>query len=210
MPKEMFYKISKEKQEVFINAAIDEFTSKSFENTSVNSIIKKANISRGSFYNYFADIEELFIYIFEKVKKERFRFVSEIINDCSGDYFIFIKKLFAYDFDSFRRTGRYSLFRNYIHYIVVSKKGSIRDIIINPQNLEFMDANKNFSEIFDFKKYDMTFEESMDLIEMVMIIAVNTFLKSESDNLTKEEVLKIFDQRIKIIEYGTRKREVQL
>jgi AcrR family transcriptional regulator len=64
MPKKMFYKIPVEKQEMFINAAIDEFTSKSFENTSVNSIIKKANISRGSFYNYFEDIEQLFNFIF--------------------------------------------------------------------------------------------------------------------------------------------------
>ena len=102
MPKEMFYKIPLEKQEMFINVAIDEFTSKSFEQASINSIIKKANISRGSFYNYFEDIEELIMFVFEKVKQERFQYASEIIKSCDKDYFIFIRKLFEYDFDSFK------------------------------------------------------------------------------------------------------------
>ena len=207
MPKEMFQKISKEKQETFINAAIDEFTTKSFENTSVNSIVKKAKISRGSFYNYFEDIEELFNYIFEKVKNERFIYANHILKDCNKDYFVFIKKLFAYDFDAFKSKGRYSLFRNFIHYIVVSKKGSIRDIIINPLNSEIMNKEESFQTIFDFEKYGMDLEESMDLMEMTMIVVVNTFLKSESEELSKEEVLKIFDKRIKIIEFGTRRRE---
>lgn len=207
MPKEMFYKIPIEKQEMFINAAIDEFTSKSIENASVNSIIKKANISRGSFYNYFEDIEELFNFIFEKVRKERFIFANEIIKECNRDYFIFIKKLFAYDFDSYKSKGRYSLFRNFVHYIIVSKKRSIRDMIIIPLSSELMDNKESFITLFDFKKYGMNIEESLDLIEMTMIITVNTFLKSESEDLSKEETLKVFSQRIKIIEFGTRKRE---
>jgi hypothetical protein len=41
---------------------------------------------------------------------------------------------------------------------------------------------------------------------MKMILAVNTFLKSESDELSKEEVLKVFGQRMNIIEFGTRRR----
>ena len=207
MPKEMFYKIPLEKQEMFINAAIDEFTSKSFEKASINSIIKKANISRGSFYNYFNDIEELFNFIFERVRKERFIFANEIIKECNRDYFAFIKKLFAYDFDSYKSKGRYSLFRNFIHYIIVSKKGSIRDIIINPLNSNFLDNKENLPSVFDFEKYGMNLEESLDLIEITMIIAVNTFLKSESDDLSKEEVLNVFSQRMNIIEFGTRKRD---
>ncbi len=208
MPKDMFYKISKQKQETFINAAIDEFTTKSFENTSINSIVKRANISRGSFYNYFGDIEELFNYIFEKVKQERFIYANEILEECNKDYFIFIRKLFAHDYDSFKSKGRYSLFRNFIHYIIVSKKGSIKNVVINPLSSEFMNNKESFQNIFDFKKYGMNLNESIDLMEMTMIVAVNTFLKSESEELTKEEVLKIFNQRINIIEFGTRKREV--
>ena len=61
--------------------------------------------------------------------------------------------------------------------------------------------------VFDFEKYGMNLEESLDLIEITMIIAVNTFLKSESDDLSKEEVLNVFSQRMNIIEFGTRKRD---
>jgi len=206
MPKEMFYKIPLEKQEMFINVAIDEFTSKSFEQASINSIVKKANISRGSFYNYFEDIEELIMFVFEKVKQERFQYASEIIKSCDKDYFIFIRKLFEYDFDSFKSTGRYTLFRNFIHFITVNKKGSIRDIIVNPVNFDFIDSNKGFEDVFDFKKYGLEKDSILDLIEMTMILAVNTFLKSESEELSKEEVIKIFNHRMNIIEFGARKR----
>ena len=43
---------------------------------------------------------------------------------------------------------------------------------------------------------------------MTMIIVINTFLKSETEDLNKEEVLKIFNNRIAILNNGSRKREI--
>lgn len=207
MPKKIFENISKEKQEMFINVALEEFTTKSFEQVSVNSIVKKAGISRGSFYTYFENKDELFNYIFMQVREERFNQGKELIKESNEDFFVFIKKLFEYDFDHFSTNNRYSLFRNYIHYIQVNKKGSIKDSIIMPLNGLFSNEGKPYSSIFNIKKYGMNEIQFLDLVEMIMIIVVNTFIKYEAEDLSKEALLKIFNNRMNLIEYGSRKKE---
>ncbi len=206
MPKEMFFNISQEKREMIINAAVEEFTSKSFEQVSVNSIIKRAKISRGSFYTYFENLEELFNFIFSKIREERSYYAKDLIKEANGDYFIFIKKLFVYDYDAFSQKNRYSLFRNYIHYIQTSKNVSLKETIIQFMKYDFTKEKHEVSDIFDYEKYEIDESEFVDLVEMTLLIIINTFLKSESEKLNKEEVISLFNKRINILEYGTRKR----
>ena len=208
MPKDMFSHIPIEKQKMFLNVAIEEFTTKSFEQVSVNSIVKNAGISRGSFYTYFEDKDELFNYIFKQIREERFEYAKGVIKESKRDFFRFIKIMFIYDFEHFFNNNRYSLFRNYIHYLQVNKKGSIRDSIIMPLSNSEDNSVMKYSNIFDISRYNMDDNEFLDLVEMTIVIVINTFLKSESENLSKEEIIKIFNNRIEILKRGSRKREV--
>ena len=45
-------------------AAIREFSRVPLDKVSINKIVKYADISRGSFYTYFQDKEDVFQYIF--------------------------------------------------------------------------------------------------------------------------------------------------
>lgn len=202
MPKDMFYKISKEKQTMFIDVAIDEFTSKSFEKVSVNTIIKKANISRGSFYNYFSDLEELFNYILKEVKEDRINHAKTLLKKNNGDYFQFIRDLFRYDYDAFSQSGRYSLFRNYIHYIQSIKRGSLKEYLILTSIESFEIEGKSLNEIFKYEQYNLNKDDFLDLIEVLIILMINTFLKSESENLSKDEIIQLFNKRVSYLEYG--------
>ena len=49
MPTQTFFNLPKKKQELLLKSARNEFTNTSFENASINQIIKEAGISRGSF-----------------------------------------------------------------------------------------------------------------------------------------------------------------
>lgn len=69
MPKDTFLNLAKEKQKALIDAATKEFSRVSFEDASINQIIKEAKISRGSFYMYFDSKEELYFYILEDKRK---------------------------------------------------------------------------------------------------------------------------------------------
>ena len=96
MPKETFYRLPDEKRERIMAAAEREFLENSFEAASINRIINEAAIPRGSFYQYFEDKKDIFLYIVSTHKNEAFGFVESFIKDSDGDVFSFMRK--AIDF----------------------------------------------------------------------------------------------------------------
>lgn len=61
----MFNNLQSEKKQQIINAAIEEFVRMGFEKASTNEIVKRANISKGSLFNYFNSKKDLYIYLIE-------------------------------------------------------------------------------------------------------------------------------------------------
>ncbi|QTN01320.1 TetR family transcriptional regulator [Sediminibacillus dalangtanensis] len=60
-----FKQLKSEKQERIINAAIKEFVRNGFEKASTNEIVKEANISKGSLFNYFNSKKDLYLFLLE-------------------------------------------------------------------------------------------------------------------------------------------------
>jgi AcrR family transcriptional regulator len=60
MPTSTFYNLEESKRKQIFDACVDEFSLHTFSEASINQIIKAANISRGSFYQYFAEKMEMF------------------------------------------------------------------------------------------------------------------------------------------------------
>ncbi|MDD2498558.1 MAG: TetR family transcriptional regulator [Desulfitobacteriaceae bacterium] len=66
MPKSTFYHLPKDKQNKVLEVCKEEFESNTIANANVASIVKKLNIARGSFYQYFESLEECFFTVLEK------------------------------------------------------------------------------------------------------------------------------------------------
>jgi len=73
--KEAFDKIPEEKRKRILDAATDEFANYGFENTSIQQIAKRAEISVGSVYKYFENKDELFA----MVVKENLTLLEELL-----------------------------------------------------------------------------------------------------------------------------------
>ncbi len=73
--KEAFDKIPEEKRKRILESATSEFAEYGFENTSIQQIAKKAEISVGSVYKYFENKEELFA----MVVKENLALLEELL-----------------------------------------------------------------------------------------------------------------------------------
>ncbi len=67
MPKRLYYALSPEKQSSIVEAALREFSEHPYDEASINQIIKRASISRGSFYLYFTDKEDLYMWIIDLI-----------------------------------------------------------------------------------------------------------------------------------------------
>ncbi|WP_124067017.1 TetR/AcrR family transcriptional regulator [Clostridium sp. E02] len=72
MPSERFINLSEGKKHLIYDAAMEEFIRVSYEKASINKIIQRAGISRGSFYTYFTDKKDLLGYIISE-EAERLR-----------------------------------------------------------------------------------------------------------------------------------------
>ncbi|SMO32155.1 TetR/AcrR family transcriptional regulator [Melghirimyces algeriensis] len=115
MPKQTFFNLPQNKRERIIAAAIDEFAEYHFLDASINRIIDHANISRGSFYQYFEDLEDLYQYIFQIVADKKQAYMDQHLMDqqTSNDIFQVLRKMyqlglkFAEEHPAFAKIGNH-------------------------------------------------------------------------------------------------------
>jgi AcrR family transcriptional regulator len=95
MPKETFLNLPKDKQTLIRNIAVAEFAEYSFEQASINRIVTKSGIAKGSFYQYFEDKKDLFLYIVRIIGEEKLNYMSPLMrNPAEQDIFTLIRGLY--------------------------------------------------------------------------------------------------------------------
>lgn len=62
--KKTFFNLPEEKQKRVLETAIEEFSEKGYEGASINIIVSRLGIAKGSIYQYFTNKKNLFLYIF--------------------------------------------------------------------------------------------------------------------------------------------------
>lgn len=85
MIKKTFYNLPYEKRKRITDAVIKEFKERPNEKVSINRIIKTAEISRGSFYQYFDDKVDLIEIITKTMFEESSNKAKEILKLSCGD-----------------------------------------------------------------------------------------------------------------------------
>jgi len=81
MPKETFFNLPDEKRNLIISAALHEFSRANYNTASINQICRRANIAKGSFYQYFTDKLDLYVYIMTLGIEEKIRFFSKAVTE---------------------------------------------------------------------------------------------------------------------------------
>lgn len=79
MPKETFYNLPETKREKLTAAATEEFAQANFHTASINQICKNARIAKGSFYQYFADKLDLYVYVMRLAVSEKIKYFSVVL-----------------------------------------------------------------------------------------------------------------------------------
>lgn len=90
--KDTFDKTTEERRQNVLKVAIEEFASKGYNATSINDISKKAQISIGAMYSYFASKEDLFL----SIVNNAYILMDDILRDVednSNDIFDCVKMM---------------------------------------------------------------------------------------------------------------------
>lgn len=90
--KDTFDKTTEDRRQKVLDVAIDEFAANGYNATSINDIAKKANISIGAMYSYFASKEDLFLTIVNNAYEMMDLILKEVEKN-SGDIFDVVERM---------------------------------------------------------------------------------------------------------------------
>ena len=77
MPHQTFFNLPDKKRQKITDLAIAEFANNDYKNASITKIVKQAKIAKGSFYQYFEDKKELYLYLVDLASKEKLAFLQQ-------------------------------------------------------------------------------------------------------------------------------------
>lgn len=200
MIKKTFYNLPYEKRKRITDAVIKEFMERPNEKVSINRIIKTAEISRGSFYQYFDDKVDLIEIITKTMFEESNNKAKEILKLSCGDLFVMYIKMFDYfgDYSSQKQTMK--IMRN----IVDSFKANddlVSEYLKNRFNMAL--TNNEIYTIVDRQNLKFQDNESVKcLIEILTQVLKNAIFDVFVAGSDREEVRERLIKKIDIIKQG--------
>ena len=201
MIKKTFYNLPYEKRKRITDAVIKEFMERPNEKVSINRIIKTAEISRGSFYQYFDDKVDLIEIITKTMFEESNNKAKEILKLSCGDLFVMYIKMFDYfgDYSSQKQTMK--IMRN----IVDSFKANddlVSEYLKNRFNMAL--TNNEIYTMVDRQNLKFQDNESVKcLIEILTQVLKNAIFDVFVAGSDREEVRERLIKKIDIIKQGT-------
>ncbi|TDL31871.1 TetR/AcrR family transcriptional regulator [Jeotgalibacillus sp. S-D1] len=202
MPKLTFYNLSEDKKQTLIASAKKEFSRAPLSEASISNIIKSAGISRGSFYQYFEDKEDVFFYLLnEQTKQRKSDFILSLAKN-NGDLFdsmitLFTSVLQNEDDSNFLKNA----FLNMTHKIENSFAGMIND----------SDRTENFKKMTALINKDkLNAENDKELYHLLQIVIAVTFhsiVEKFSRDLSFEEALNNYQMEIHLLKKGLCRNE---
>ena len=200
MIKKTFYNLPYEKRKRITDAVIKEFMERPNEKVSINRIIKTAEISRGSFYQYFDDKVDLIEIITKTMFEESSNKAKEILKLSCGDLFVMYIKMFDYfgDYSSQKQTMK--IMRN----IVDSFKANddlVSEYLKNRFNIAL--SNNEIYPMVDRQNLKFQDNESVKcLIEILTQVLKNAIFDVFVAGSDREEVRERLIKKIDIIKQG--------
>jgi len=95
MPKKTFFNLPEEKRALICEVGIVEFARYSYNAASINRIVANAGIAKGSFYQYFEDKRDLFMYLMELVSLEKANYIAPVITNTEQlDIYSLLRELY--------------------------------------------------------------------------------------------------------------------
>ena len=92
--KPTFDRLKPDKKQQFIEAAFEEFALHSFQEASLNRLVKKLGIAKGSIYQYFDDKKALYFYLKEYMIAKKRAFMQSAMTTTPDNFWHWLENLF--------------------------------------------------------------------------------------------------------------------
>ena len=202
MCRETFRRLPEEKRTRFLDAAWNEFNRVSIAEASVNQIVQKAGVPRGSFYQYFADKGDLFTYLMEDVGAHYIREYRKIIQQAGGDLFKAQRLAFAGFIGEARNED--PLFERCLRLLQLNPGLPMQLMVLEAKDSPVLAGVRDVLDTSALVRQD---EDYLNQLFYITVMALATAVR---DNLTNpeqaEQQRKALDLRLEIIQNGCLKQ----
>lgn len=203
-----FYSLELEKQQRIINAALKEFARNGYEKASTNEIVKEAEISKGSLFNYFNSKKELYLFLFD--------YVTEIINKIYDEVDLnerdFFERMRQFGLVKFKIYKKFPCVFDFLNAVAEEDAAEVKPEIKRIGNDLISKGLEQGYKNIDFTKFrdDIDIKKTIDIINCAILgLAEQQREKVNSFVDTDIEVLDDFDEYFDILKRCFYKKEEQ-
>lgn len=198
MASERFCNLPEEKKQRIIAAARDELSRVPYDEVSINRIVKEAGIARGSFYEYFADKDDMIEYLMGDYCRRMERMFGAMFQAGRLDIFDAARRAVACTVEFSREEGREALCRNLFSCMRMNRRFSFERMMDTERTL----VTTGLPYIDRERFRDASDEAVSFLLDTLVVLARNTIARIFTDPENREQYLAQLDRRLVIIKHG--------
>jgi TetR/AcrR family transcriptional regulator of autoinduction and epiphytic fitness len=197
--------LNEKKREAIISASIDEFYAKGYEGSSMDTIAKKANVSKATVYNHFKNKEELFLAI-AYMLKDRFKNNLDYKYSKELDIKVQLKELATKEMSFLSNSENMTLIQ-IVTIVMIQKNGIGKKLLEETKD----NSIANISKWFDDAKLDNKLEfDDSEFVTKHLVGLIKSFAfypqlygapiltKTEQEDIidkTVDSILKIYSKK---------------
>lgn len=203
MPTQRFLNLKESKKNAILEAAAHEFARVPYSAASINQIIKEAEISRGSFYTYFEDKDDLMRYMLRGFRDTLKKKVFDYLEEENGNPFRLCTRLLK----EWMKTGSeritFQIHRNLLADLSVSGQNQmfgIRGFLMKDELYKAF--VQELYERLDKEQYPTTLETLSYVVDMAMMILLKSMAMYYQNPSKKETIVLVLTEEMAILERG--------
>lgn len=202
MPKSTFFNLPDEKRERILKAAIDEFAEYSYHKASVSRIVERAKIPKGSFYQYFENKKDLFIYVISVGVQMKFNAFRETLEK-ELDFFSVMREIFFVSIRFARDNPKLAMIADRLMADVALRKEIFGEVASQSSAFLMNLIEKGISRGEIDPEVDPEFTAA--LINS-LIVGFGDYIREKDQELTEKDIENLFEKLIRFFENGIRRR----
>ena len=201
-----FQNLKEDKKDRIIDAALAEFAARPFNEASITNIVKNADISRGSFYQYFGNKENIYKYLVSYLYTKHREDLVHILIENNGELYPSLLEFYDKYIDDLFNSKYFAFYKNtfrYVNHYLIGDEGVLS---VQNQSTNREEQRKQFMTIV--KMDDLKANSSQEVLEYIYFL-VNTIhhmvLDGFVNNLPINEIKDRSTRAVDWLYYGIKK-----